>query len=293
MLAIRPMDAPFGAEITGLDLTDAPDDLVFSEIVDALHAHGVLCVRDQQITPEAHIAFSRRFGDLEVHVQSSFNLPGYPEIYRISNCVDENGKAEGLAEAGRVWHTDLAYLAEPSRCSLLYALEVPHDNTGRPLGATMFANTTLAYRALPDATKRRIQGLAAVQSYAYIYDNITAISKPGRQGLKPLNDAQRNKVPPVEHPLVIQHPHTGAPILFCSGGMTERIVGQTDDGALLRELCDHVIDPDFVYRHDWRVGDLLIWDNIQTQHLAVDDYWLPQRRRMQRTTVKGVAPKAA
>ena len=148
MHAILPMDAPFGAEVTGLDLNDAPDDVIFGEIVDALHAHGVLCVRSQHITPEAHIAFSRRFGDLEVHVQSSFNLPGYPEIYRISNCVDENGNAEGLAEAGRVWHTDLAYLAEPSRCSLLYALEVPHDESVKPLGATMFASTTLAYQAL-------------------------------------------------------------------------------------------------------------------------------------------------
>jgi len=102
-------------------------------------------------------------------------------------------------------------------------------------------------------------------------------------------------VPPATHPLVIAHPFTGAPILFCSEGVTESIVGlpETEGAALLKELSAHVVKPEFVYSHKWRVGDLLIWDNLQVQHLAVDDYWLPQRRRMQRTTVKGVIPKAA
>jgi len=295
MLDLRSLSTALGAEIFGLDLTTPPGDDVMQAVADALHEYGVICLRDQNITPAQHVAFSRYFGELEVHVQSSFNLPGHPEIYCISNCVDENGKPLGLAEAGRVWHADLSYMAEPSRCSLLHALEVPHDENGNPLGDTMFASAKLAYAALPEATKRRLQGLEAVHSYKCVYDKIVAKSKPGRQGLKPLSEEQKRKVPPATHPLVIAHPYTGAPILFCSEGVTESIAGlpEAEGAALLAELSAHVVKPDFVYSHKWRVGDLLVWDNIQVQHLAVDDYWLPQRRRMQRTTVKGVAPKAA
>lgn len=295
MLDLRRLRGPLGAEILGFDLSRPPDDAVMRAIADALHEHGMLCLRDQEITPAQHVAFSRYFGELEVHVQSSFNLPGHPEIYCITNCVDENGRPLGLAEAGRVWHADLSYMAEPSRCSLLHALEVPHDDDGNPLGDTIFASAKLAYAALPDDIRRRIEGLRAVHSYECVYDKIVAKSKPGRQGLKPLNEEQKRKVPPATHPLVIAHPYTGDPILFCSEGVTESIVGlpEEEGAALLRELSAHVVKPEFVYSHKWRVGDLLIWDNLQVQHLAVDNYWLPRRRRMQRTTVKGVAPKAA
>jgi taurine dioxygenase len=295
MFTIRPLPGPFGAEITGIDLATPPDDAAFGRIVDALHEYAVVCIRRQNFAPQKHVDFSRRFGELEVHVQSSFNLKGYPEIYCITNCVDADGKPLGLAEAGRVWHTDLSYMAEPSRCSLLHALEVPQDDQGRPLGDTMFASARMAYAALPAATKARLNGLKAVHSYRQVYEKIVAKSKPGRQGLKPLSEEQKRKVPPATHPLVIAHPYTGAPILFCNDGITESIVGlpEEESKTLLAELCAHVVKPDFVYRHKWQVGDLLIWDNIQTQHLAVDDYWLPQRRRMQRTTVKGVSPGAA
>lgn len=295
MLGLARLPGPFGAEITGLDLAEPISDDAFAELVDALHEHAVLCIRDQKIMPRQHIEFSRRFGELEVHVQSSFHLPGYPEIYCISNCLDEQGKPRGLAEAGRVWHTDLAYMAAPSRCSLLHAIEIPSDNSGRSLGDTLFASSRLAYAALPEDTKQRLRGLEAVNSYRQVYDKIAGKSKPGRQGLKPLSEEQKRKVPPAVHPLVIAHPYTGEPILFCNEGMTESIVGlsEAESRTLLDELCTHVIEPGFVYRHNWRVGDLLVWDNIQTQHLAVDNYWLPQRRHMQRTTVKGVAPMAA
>ncbi len=296
LLSIGSLPGPFGAEITGLDLRQPVEPEVFASIEAALHEHAVICIRDQQaMTPAHHVAFSAHFGELEVHVQSSFNLEGHPEIYCISNCLTEEGKAKGLAEAGRVWHTDLSYMRAPSRCSLLHAVEVPHDDDGNPLGATMFANTSMAYAALPDATKKRLSRLTAVHSYSAIYDKIVAKSKPGRQGLKPLNDEQKRKVPPATHPVVIAHPHTGTPIVFVNHGTTERIVELPEDEsqALVDELCGHIVKPAFVYTHRWRVGDLLIWDNIQTQHLAVDDYWLPQRRHMQRTTVMGPPPQAA
>lgn len=291
----RRLPGPFGAEFIDIDLAHPLSDADFDRIVKALHEQALVCLRNQNFMPQQHVDFSRRFGELEVHVQSSFHLKGYPEIYCISNCLDEDGKPLGLAEAGRVWHTDLSYMAEPSRCSLLHALEVPHDDEGQPLGDTIFANARLSYAALPDATRAKLQGLKAVHSYRQVYEKIVAVSKPGRQGLKPLTEEQKNKVPPATHPLVIAHPFTGEPILFCNDGITERILGlsEAEGQALLAELCAHTVKPEFTYAHKWRVGDLLIWDNIQTQHLAVDDYWLPQRRRMQRTTVKGVAPIAA
>ena len=296
MLSIDRLPGPFGAEISGLDLRLPVDPATFAEIEAALHAHGVICIRDQQaMTPAQHVAFSAHFGELEVHVQSSFNLDGHPEIYCISNCLDDGGRAKGLAEAGRVWHTDLSYMQEPSRCSLLHAVEVPQDDAGNPLGATMVANAAMAYAGLPDETKKRISGFTAVHSYKAIYDKIVAKSKPGRQGLKPLSEEQKRKVPPATHPVVIAHPRTGAPILFVNHGTTERIaeLPEAESQKLVEELCAHTVKQDFVYTHRWRVGDLLIWDNIQTQHFAVDDYWLPQRRHMQRTTVKGPMPHAA
>lgn len=296
MLAIDRLPGPFGAEITGLDLNEEIDSATFDEIVAALHEYAILCIRGQTtLRPENHVAFGARFGELEIHVQSSFQLDGFPEIYCISNCVDENGNPKGLAEAGRVWHTDLSYMQEPSRCSLLHAIEVPEDEDGRPLGNTMFASSVMAYAALPDALKARLKDMTAIHSYRQVYGRIRAKSKPGRQGLKDLTEADFAKVPPATHPAVIAHPYTGVPILFCDFGTTERFEGlsQDESDALLEELTAHSVRPEFVYSHEWRVGDVMIWDNIQTQHFAVDDYWLPQRRHMQRVTVKGVEPKAA
>ncbi|MEM7405708.1 MAG: TauD/TfdA family dioxygenase [Pseudomonadota bacterium] len=293
---VRPLGENFAAEVTGFNVAMAADAAGFRVLEDALHTYGVLCVRDQQaLTPAEHIAFSRHFGELEIHVQSSFNLPGHPEIYCVSNCLDEAGKARGLAEAGRVWHTDLSYMQSPSRCSLLHAVEVPHDDAGQPLGATMFASAVQAFASLSAERQRYLRTLHTRHTYQAIYDKIVAMSKPGRQGLKPLSDAQKRKVAPSVHPVVIAHPKTGVDILYVNHGTAERILElePAASDALIEELCAHIVRPEFVYTHRWRVGDLLIWDNIQTQHLAVDDYWLPQRRHMQRTTVKGPAPEAS
>jgi taurine dioxygenase len=265
MFRIRSFDAPLGAEVIGLDLGQPLADADFRRVIEAFHDRSLLVFRDQKITPEQHIAFSKRLGELQVHIQSTYHLAGYPEIYSISNVVDENGKPIGLADAGKVWHTDLSYMDRPSRCSLLYAHEVPRDDDGKPLGDTLFASTIRAYAALPEATRKRIAGLRAVHSYLHIFDKISAKKRVGAANLVPLTEEQKKKVPDVTHPVVITHPHT-------------------------RELTDHAIRPEFVYRHSWREGDLLMWDNISTQHLAMHDYALPRRRRMHRTTVQGPAP---
>jgi taurine dioxygenase len=286
MLDIRPTGAALGAEIRGVNLAQPVDDVTFRAIEAALHEHEVIFFRDQQLSPETHVAFSRRFGELEKHLRVDCCKPGFPEIFVVSNVI-ESGKPIGTQDAGLFWHSDLAYMAEPSRGSLFYAREVPHDDAGKPLGDTMFASTTAAWLALPDDIKRIVSGRRAVTSYAKGY------YRDRKSGPRPpLTDAQKARTPDVEHPIMRTHPYTRKPCLFVNEGYTARIAGlpPEESDRVLNLLFEHVSRPGFVYRHQWRAGDFLIWDNCSTQHRAVFDYALPQRRRMERTTLTGTAP---
>jgi taurine dioxygenase len=286
MLDIRTTGAALGAEIRGIDLSAPVNDATFRAIENALHEHEVIFFRNQKLTPEAHIAFSRRFGELELHLRKDCCKPGYPEIFVVSNIV-ENGKPIGTQDAGLFWHSDLAYMAQPSRGSLFYAHEVPHDEDGKPLGDTMFASTTAAWNALPEEIKQSIRGRRAVTSYAKGY------YRDRKSGPRPeLTAEQKARTPDVEHPIMRTHPYTGKACLFVNEGYTARIpdLPQDESERILNFLFEHASKPDFVYRHQWQVGDFLIWDNCLTQHRAVFDYALPRRRRMERTTLTGSAP---
>lgn len=286
MLDIRPTGAALGAEIRGIDLAQPLNEPTFHAIEDALHQHEVIFFRDQKLTPEQHITFSQRFGELELHLRKDCCKPGFPEIFVVSNII-ENGKPIGTQDAGLFWHSDLAYMAEPSRGSLFYALEVPHDYTGKPLGDTLFASTTAAWQALPDDIKRLVESRRAVTSYAKgYYRDRNSGPRP------PLTDAQKARTPDVEHPIKRTHPYTKKPCLFINEGYTARIADMDPEESdrLLNLLFEHVSRPEFIYSHQWRVGDFLIWDNCSTQHRAVFNYALPQRRRMERTTLTGSAP---
>ena len=157
MLQVKRSGAPLGAEILGVDLSKDLDEAVFREIVDRFHEHEVVFFRNQQLTPDQHVAFSRRFGELEHHVRKDCCRPGFPELFVVSNIL-ENGKPIGSQDAGLFWHSDLCYLKEPSRASLFYAREVPVDAQGRPVGDTMFASGSAAFNALPEPEKRRRGG---------------------------------------------------------------------------------------------------------------------------------------
>lgn len=286
MLDIRPTGAALGAEIRGVDLSATVDDATLRTIEDALHDHEVIFFRDQHISPEQHVAFSRRFGELEKHLRVDCCKPGFPEIFVVSNVI-ENGKPIGTQDAGLFWHSDLAYMAEPSRGSLFYAHEVPHDTKGKPLGDTMFASTTAAWNALPEDIKRIVAKRRAVTSYAKGY------YRDRKSGPRPpLTEAQKARTPDVEHPIMRTHPYTKKPCLFVNEGYTASIAGlpAEESERVLNLLFEHVARPEFIYRHQWRAGDFLIWDNCSTQHKAVFDYALPQRRRMERTTLTGTAP---
>ncbi len=277
----RRFDAPIGAEIVGLDLSRPLDDAGFAAVRQAfLASAGVLVLRDQRITPEQQIAFSRRFGPLMIHVLRQFLLPGHPEILLVSNVI-ENGKPIGLGDAGRYWHSDLSYVAEPSLGSLLHARELPAEG-----GDTSFASMHAAYEALPDAVQRRIAGLRAVHSYRNSYDRMQ-----GSSWRPPLTDEQKAEVKEVVHPVVRTHPETGRKALFVNEGFTVRILDmpEADSGALLELLFAHSTEPRFIYRHHWRDHDLVFWDNRCAVHLA---HGCPPelRRHMHRTTVQGDAP---
>lgn len=287
-LSIHRVPAALGAEIRGVDLACAIDDPTFQEIVSAWRKYEVIFFRGQKLAPEQHITVSRRFGELERHVRQECCRPGYPEIFVVSN-VMENGKPIGSQDAGLFWHSDLCYKEKPSRGSLFYSREVPQEN-GEPRGDTMFSSMTAAYDALPDETKKKLTGRLAVNSYTHGYYRDRK-SGPRRK----LSAEQIGQTPDVAHPVVRVHPDTGRKCLFVNEGYTTRIldVEEKESDALLAQLFAHIRKPDFIYRHQWQVGDFLIWDNCSTQHRAVPDYALPLRRVMERTTLTGGAVLAA
>ncbi|CAN5270712.1 TauD/TfdA family dioxygenase [soil metagenome] len=275
---IRPLDAPLGAEIVGLDLTRPLDDEDFARIHRAHLDHHVLVFRDQRITPQQHIDFSRRFGPLQIHVLKNFQLQGHPEVLIVSN-IKENGQPIGLGDAGYYWHSDLSYKERPSLGSLLHAQELPAEG-----GDTLFANQHAAWEQLPPVLKHAVENLTAEHSYLAKYEELRARS-PWRPKL---TEAQIAEVKPVVHPVVRTHPENGRRALFVSEHFTTRIVGLTEheSRALLDELFARSTQPQFVYRHQWQPNDLVFWDNRSVMHLAAGtpDHL---RRRMNRTTIEG------
>jgi len=272
-----------GAEI-GFDLAQDIDDGTFREIERIFHDNIVVVFRGQQLSNERHIEFSSRFGELEIHIVRRYLLPGFPEVLLISNIRDEAGEHIGLADAGFTWHTDTSYRRRPSRCSLLAAKEVPHSD-GQPLGDTVFANTIAAYEVLPNSMKQRIDGLKAIHRYS-------ARRRVADSPRPKLTAEQLAETPDISHPIVRTHPYTGRKSLYVTAGECVGIEGMPDAEAvdLIAELDAHCVRPEFLYRHKWQVGDLLMWDNATSMHLAICDYALPQRRLMHRTTVIGTVP---
>lgn len=278
---INRFDAPLGAELTGLDLGQPLDEDLFRRIHQAHLDHHVLVFRDQRITPSQQIAFSRRFGPLQIHVLRQFQLKTHPEILVVST-VKEDGKPIGLGDAGHFWHSDLSYKERPSLGSMLHAQELPAEG-----GDTLFANMHLAYDTLPPALRNAVEGRVAEHDYLAQYAELQR-RNPWRPNL---TAAQIAEVRPVAHPVVRTHPETGRRALFVSEHFTTRIVGLPEDEsrALLDELFAHSVRPQHVYRHQWRPHDMVFWDNRSLMHLAAG---CPegQRRTLYRTTIEGDVP---
>ncbi len=275
-----PLDGPFGAEIRGVDLSEPINPETFDAIRHAFHLHGVVLFRDQDLTPAQHIAFSRRFGALEEHVQTEFLLPGHPEIFIVSNKTAD-GRPVGATNCALSWHSDHSYHALPSLGSLFYAREVPAVG-----GDTLFAEMYTPYEALGAARRAALDGLLAVHDYR----RLVTVQFPHR--LPFIGEAAFARVPPVAHPVVRTHPVTRRKSLFLGGEVISHTLrdGQQDSRDIVGELLAWATRDAFVYRHKWRAGDMVFWDNRCTMHRAggYDDG--THGRLMHRTTLLGGVP---
>jgi taurine dioxygenase len=278
-IEIIPTGAALGAEIRGVDLSQPLGDNVFALIERAYDEHGVIFFRDQKVSPQQQVAFTRRFGEIEFNIFGErWSVPGSPEIVVVSN-VTEDEKPVGVRRAGENWHSDMCYTARPPRGTMLYALETP-DLYGLPLGDTEFASAAAAWDALPETMKNFLDTRRATFDFV------------GRKRAFPPTQVEIDRNPPVTHPITRTHPRTGRKCLYVMRDDCTGIEGLDNDEAevLVAALADHIVKPAFIYRHQWRPGDLPMWDNCTVQHRAIQDYDLPQRRLMHRTTMGGSAP---
>jgi taurine dioxygenase len=282
-IAIVPTGAILAAEIRGVDLKTV-DDVDFTAIHRAWLDHLVLLFRGQSLRDDDLIAFSRRFGELDwAPIQETGRrfVDGHPELYVVSNVV-ENGVPIGSLGAGEaVWHTDMSYLADPPKASMLYALEVPP--TG---GDTGFVSMYAVYDALPADLKRRLAGLRVKHDGTYNSGGYL------RAGVTPTDDPR--DASGMLHPLVCMHPETGRKCLYLGRRRNAYIEGMplAQSEALLDEIWRYAEREDLAWYNRWRVGDLVLWDNRCTMHRR-DPFDPGARRIMHRTQIKGAAPPAA
>ena len=281
-LAVIPTGAALGATVTGVDLRSL-SEAQFARITQAWYQHSVLLFRGQTLSDQDLIAFSRRLGELDwapVQENGRRFVEGLPEIYIVSN-VKVNGEPIGsLGDGEAVWHTDMSYLEEPPKASMLYALEVPP--TG---GNTSFCTMYGIYEALPQRLKDRVAGLKIKHDGTYNSGGYV------RQGVTPTDDPRTS--PGAVHPLVCTHPANGRRMLYLGRRRNAYLIGLplAESEALLDELWSVVDRQEFSWEHVWRVGDLVLWDNRCTMHRR-DAFDPNSRRIMHRTQVKGDARPA-
>jgi alpha-ketoglutarate-dependent taurine dioxygenase len=278
-LAVRRLSDVAGAEISGVDLAQPLSREAKAAIQAAFLAHHILVFRDQSLTGEQQFALTLEFGEIEGHVARQADGTPLPLVHLVHN-LDANGQPTATPDSvgNYSWHTDKSYHAAPSLMTMLHAVELPPRG-----GDTEFANTAAGYAALPEATKREIADLKVEHSWEASRRNL---------GAAPITEEQKRERPPVTHPLVRTHPDTGVKSLYL-GLHTSHVLGMPIAGgrALLDRLLAHTTQPEFVYTHRWRRGDLVMWDNRCLLHRASRNYEMGTHRRiLQRTVVKGTVP---
>jgi taurine dioxygenase len=278
---VTPTGDALGARITGLDLARPLSDAAFGFVLRALAEHGVLCFPDQDLTPAVQAAFSRRFGELEVHVSGAFQVPEQPEVMILSNML-EDGRPVGLGDAGQDWHTDMSFSRTTAFVNVLYALRVPRRG-GEALGNTEFCDMAAAYDGLPRALQARLETLTATHDFEKFWEMMRARGGEGTTRAK-LTEAQRQRKPPVSQKMVLVHPLSGRKLLYANPGYTVRIDGlaAAESDALLERLFAHQVQQKFRYAHRWAERDVLLWDNLRTIHNAVADYGADEHRYVRR-----------
>ena len=268
-----------GADVSGIDLASPLDERTRNGILQAWAEHGVLLFRNADITLAQQVAFSRQFGELELHPLVSLRHPQVPEIFEVTNRMVD-GRPSETAEVGRVWHSDGAYTVRPPTGSLLLCRMIPGAG-----GSTWFNNMALAYDALSPLMQRMIDRLEVVND---LFDRGPVTNFVAQRDAERAA-ADRKAVPPVVQPIVRVHPVTGRKALYLNPAVTRCILGLTSEEGkgLLRFLFQHCVKPEFVYCHRWQVHDLVMWDNRCAMHLAPADYAPSEVRQMFRTTLAG------
>ena len=276
-ITIRPLSTVMAAEVIGADLSrplSATDLALFEE---AFNRYKVLVYRDQNLTKEQLLAFSKRWGPLGEHIMPGAASDDYEEINVMSN-KGPDGKPTGKHPdpTAKRWHTDRSYMPRPAKATFLYGLEVPTVG-----GDTLFANATMAYDALPDDVRNRIDRLNAIHWVEHS-------RRTG--GVALATEYELKKAPPVRHPLARPHPATGRKAIYC-GCHAWKVEGLPDDEgrALLDYLIGFAVEERFLYRHKWRTRDLLMWDNRCVFHAATDYDTAKELRVLYRTIIEGDA----
>jgi len=276
-LKLRKLSYPLGAEVCDVDVAKPMSEQSFGEIYRAFLDNGILLFRNQDITRSQHIEFSRRFGELDRHESLPRDRhPDHPELLMVTNEPKPDGSPSDTQYTGRQWHSDMSFTTAPSLGSLLKSYAVPEVG-----GDTLFANMVLAYDALSGGMKKLIANLHGIHlsGTRKLANDNTGVERMQEQ--KKLN-------PPVAQPVVRVHPETGRKALYI-GEKVKRFDGLTDEESrpLIDYLVRHATKPEFVYRHQWRKNDIVIWDNRCTMHQALGDFDETQLRHMERTTVLG------
>ena len=268
-ISIDKLTPIIGAEIGGIDLSQPLGNRTIDELHRALAENLVIFFRDQQITPEQHLAFGRLFGDLHLHPAAP-HAPGHPELM-IIHADKDSPRANGEG-----WHSDVSCDPEPPMGSILYIKQCPPRG-----GDTLFASMYAAYEALSDRMKQYLDGLTALHDGEEVYRGLYA-----NYGVQ-----DKAQYPRAEHPVVRTHPVTGRKALYVNRGFTRRILGipRDESDGVLRYLYEHMENPLFQCRFRWRQNSIAFWDNRCAQHRAMWDYW-PHTRSGNRVTVKGDKP---
>ncbi len=282
-IRVRPLHPSLGAEVVGVDLRQPLTDLEWRTIREALAKHLVLNVAGQDLSEDQQKAFSRRFGPLNVFAISSYHHTVDPEITVITNAgPDGKPKGEPGDKGSLMWHTDSIYQRVPALVTFLHAKVLPRRG-----GDTYFANMYQAWEELPADLRKAVMPVEGQPRLA-IHDMATGRIKTGDT---PMSEAERAKVPPIAHPIVRTHPDTGRRLLYFTHHVTG-IVGMPEDEALdlIERLIRFVEQDRFVYKHVWKAGDFVFWNNRATIHRATEFDFTGELRRMQRTVTQGTIP---
>jgi taurine dioxygenase len=280
LIEVRKLGEALGAEVTGIDLSHRIEGSVFERIRAAWLEHLVLRWRHQKLTDPQVLAFSRNFGELDPPGPNPLGrpfLPDHPEMNVISNIKEKGVPIGGLGDGEAIWHADMTYTERPPMAAILYAIEIPPAG-----GDTYWANMYAAYETLPAELKRRIEGREAVHDATYNSAGVL------RKGYREVTDPRT--APGARHPLVRTHPETGRQLLFLGRRRNSHVVGLELDERerLLDELWRHATQPQFTWRQQWRVGDVMVWDNRCTLHRR-DPFDPRARRLLHRTQIRAAA----